>query len=242
MHCSQGRKRRKGKFRSEDEHFDAETDRHQKRKKKTSSIENFGRPPPTGERKKTEKVRDRNIARKSRSNVPPSDLSSFADPLFARANTFRAHFSPKTVPTNSGSPVLLAFFEVRAKKQIRLFRKKRTQRYVPRQIRHIHRRVSSDSGAGPTDARRRCARARVFEQSKRAIARHFLSSRERVRSSLPPFSRAFSFSLSLSKGKKEGKKKARENPKPTQRDGKREREREKGGIIRLRRRRASEER
>ena len=86
------------------------------KKKKTSSIENFGRPPPTGERKKTEKGRDRKIARKSRSNVPPSDLSSFADPLFARANAFRARFPPKTVPTNSGSPVLLAFFEKCAQK------------------------------------------------------------------------------------------------------------------------------
>ncbi len=65
------------------------------KKKKTSSIENFGRPPPTGERKKTEKGRDRKIAQKSRSNVPPSDLSSFADPLFARANAFRARFHPK---------------------------------------------------------------------------------------------------------------------------------------------------
>ena len=207
------------------------------KKKKTSSIENFGRPPPTGERKKTEKGRDRKIAQKSRSNVPPSDLSSFADPLFARANAFRARFPPKTVPTNSGSPVLLAFFEKCAqKKQIRLSfeRSARKCTYLVKFVAFTAACPPTLELAPPTLVAD--ARARASLSNRNARLRDIFYLRENVSAALfRLFLALFFFSLSLSpKGRKREKRRREQNPKPyTERRKKKERKREKGGIIRL---------
>lgn len=200
------------------------------KKKKTSSIENFGRPPPTGERKKTEKGRDRKIAQKSRSNVPPSDLSSFADPLFARANAFRARFPPKTVPTNSGSPVLLAFFEKCAqKKQIRLSfeRSARKGTYLVKFVAFTAACPPTLELAPPTLVAD--ARARASLSNRNARLRDIFYLRENVSAALfRLFLALFFLSLSLQReerGKKEGESKTLN---PTQRDGKRKREKREG--------------
>lgn len=178
--------------------------------------------------------------------MPPSDLSSFADPLFARANAFRARFPPKTVPTNSGSPVLLAFFEKCAqKKQIRLSfeRSARKCTYLVKFVAFTAACPPTLELAPPTLVAD--ARARASLSNRNARLRDIFYLRENVSAALfRLFLALFFLSLSLSpKGRKREKRRREQNPKPyTERRKKKERKREKGGIIRLRRRRASEER
>ena len=171
--------------------------------------------------------------------MPPSDLSSFADPLSARANAFRARFPPKTVPTNSGSPVLLAFFEKCAqKKQIRLSfeRSARKCTYLVKFVAFTAACPPTLELAPPTLVAD--ARARASLSNRNARLRDIFYLRENVSAALFRLFLALFFSLSLSlslsKGKKEEKRRREQNPKPyTERRKKKERKREKGGIIRL---------